>query len=138
MRLIWQASREVRERFPELAGKDVAVVPNGFDAEDFAGPAPERSACGLRIVHTGFLHTAFGSRRRNLVRRAMGGLPDGDPLTRSHVELPPQPGPIRIYVCGSTVYQRIHVGNSRPFVLAMWIRSWLRAMGRPAVWRCSP
>jgi cysteinyl-tRNA synthetase len=52
-----------------------------------------------------------------------------DTLTRSHVELPPQPGPIRMYVCGSTVYQRIHVGNSRPFVLAMWIRSWLRATG---------
>jgi cysteinyl-tRNA synthetase len=52
-----------------------------------------------------------------------------DTLTRSHVELPPPPGPIRMYVCGSTVYQRIHVGNSRPFVLAMWIRSWLRATG---------
>ena len=34
-----------------------------------------------------------------------------------------------MYVCGSTVYQRIHVGNSRPFVLAMWLRSWLRAAG---------
>ena len=34
-----------------------------------------------------------------------------------------------MYVCGSTVYQRIHVGNSRPFVLAMWIRSWLAATG---------
>jgi cysteinyl-tRNA synthetase len=34
-----------------------------------------------------------------------------------------------MYVCGSTVYQRIHVGNSRPFVLAMWIRSWLGATG---------
>jgi cysteinyl-tRNA synthetase len=31
-----------------------------------------------------------------------------------------------MYVCGSTVYQRIHVGNSRPFVLGMWLRSWLR------------
>jgi cysteinyl-tRNA synthetase len=34
-----------------------------------------------------------------------------------------------MYVCGSTVYQRIHVGNSRPFVLAMWLRSWLRETG---------
>jgi cysteinyl-tRNA synthetase len=53
-----------------------------------------------------------------------------DTLTRSLVELPPAPAPIRMYVCGSTVYQRIHVGNSRPFVLAMWLRSWLRASGR--------
>jgi cysteinyl-tRNA synthetase len=52
-----------------------------------------------------------------------------DTLTRSLVELPPAPGPIRMYVCGSTVYQRIHVGNSRPFVLAMWLRSWLRTSG---------
>ena len=52
-----------------------------------------------------------------------------DTLTRSLVELPERPGPIRMYVCGSTVYQRIHVGNSRPFVLAMWLRSWLRHTG---------
>jgi cysteinyl-tRNA synthetase len=52
-----------------------------------------------------------------------------DTLSRSLVELPPSPGPIRMYVCGSTVYQRIHVGNSRPFVLGMWLRSWLRRTG---------
>jgi cysteinyl-tRNA synthetase len=52
-----------------------------------------------------------------------------DTLTRSLVELPPRPGPIRMYVCGSTVYQRIHVGNSRPFVLGMWLRNWLRSTG---------
>jgi len=52
-----------------------------------------------------------------------------DTLTRSQVELPPPPGPIGTYVCGSTVYQRVHVGNSRPFVLAMWLRSWLREKG---------
>ena len=52
-----------------------------------------------------------------------------DSLTRTKLELPPPPGPIRMYVCGSTVYQRIHVGNSRPFVLAVWIRRWLRSNG---------
>jgi cysteinyl-tRNA synthetase len=55
-----------------------------------------------------------------------------DTLTRSLVELPPPPGPIRMYVCGSTVYQRIHVGNSRPFVLGMWLRAWLRHAGYEA------
>jgi cysteinyl-tRNA synthetase len=34
-----------------------------------------------------------------------------------------------MYVCGSTVYQRVHVGNSRPFVLGMWLRSWLMHTG---------
>ncbi len=55
-----------------------------------------------------------------------------DTLTRGLVELPHVPGPIRMYVCGSTVYQRIHVGNSRPFVLGMWLRSWLRDSGYEA------
>ncbi len=50
-------------------------------------------------------------------------------LSRALEELPPPPGPIRMYVCGSTVYQRVHVGNSRPFVLAMWLRRWLRERG---------
>jgi cysteinyl-tRNA synthetase len=52
-----------------------------------------------------------------------------DTFTRSLVELPPAPGPIRMYVCGSTVYQRVHVGNSRPFVLGMWLRGWLQETG---------
>jgi cysteinyl-tRNA synthetase len=50
-------------------------------------------------------------------------------LTRQVEELPPPPGPIRVYTCGSTVYQRVHVGNSRPFVLALWVTRWLRANG---------
>ncbi len=50
-------------------------------------------------------------------------------LSRKPEELPAPPGPIRMYVCGSTVYQRIHVGNSRPFVLAMWLRRWLHTRG---------
>jgi cysteinyl-tRNA synthetase len=52
-----------------------------------------------------------------------------DTLSRTHVELSLPPGPIRMYVCGSTVYQRIHVGNSRPFTLGMWLRRWLRETG---------
>ena len=59
----------------------------------------------------------------------IGSVRLSDTLTRSQVELPPPPRPIRMYVCGSTVYQRIHVGNSRPFVLAMWLRSWLLHSG---------
>ena len=48
-----------------------------------------------------------------------------DSLTRQKRELPPPPGPVRIYVCGPTVYQRIHIGNARPFVLSMWLKRWL-------------
>jgi cysteinyl-tRNA synthetase len=50
-------------------------------------------------------------------------------LTRQLEDLPSPPGPIRIYTCGSTVYQRVHVGNSRPYVLAIWVKRWLQATG---------
>src|SRR5437899_2023131 len=50
-------------------------------------------------------------------------------LQREKVELPPPPGPIRMYFCGPTVYARAHVGNARPFVVGMWLRSWLRERG---------
>ena len=52
-----------------------------------------------------------------------------DTYTRGPRDLPPPPGPIRIYSCGPTVYQRIHVGNAVPFVFAMWLRSWLVETG---------
>jgi cysteinyl-tRNA synthetase len=53
-------------------------------------------------------------------------------LTRRVEELPAPPGPIRMYFCGPTVYARAHVGNARPFVLGMWLRTWLRLRGYEA------
>ena len=51
-------------------------------------------------------------------------------LQRGLVELPPpEAGPVRMYFCGPTVYQRAHIGNARPFVLGMWLRSWLKQRG---------
>jgi cysteinyl-tRNA synthetase len=44
-------------------------------------------------------------------------------------ELPAPPGPIRMYFCGPTVYQRIHVGNARPFIVSMWLKRWLEHQG---------
>ena len=52
-----------------------------------------------------------------------------DSLTRRKQELPPPPGPIRMYVCGPTVYQRIHVGNARPYVVFIWLKRWLEHQG---------
>ncbi len=53
-----------------------------------------------------------------------------DTATRALAELP-KPGdkPIGMYFCGPTVYQRIHVGNARPFVVSMWLRRWLAEQG---------
>jgi cysteinyl-tRNA synthetase len=52
--------------------------------------------------------------------------------TRRVDDLPEPPGPVRMYVCGPTVYARTHVGNAVPFVLGMWLRSWLRSQGYDA------
>src|SRR5258707_15613571 len=54
-------------------------------------------------------------------------------LQRELVELPePGSGPLRMYFCGPTVYQRAHIGNARPFLLGMWLRAWLRLRGYDA------
>jgi cysteinyl-tRNA synthetase len=53
-------------------------------------------------------------------------------LTRRLEELPAPPGPIRMYFCGPTVYARAHIGNARPFIVGMWLRSWLRLRGYEA------
>jgi cysteinyl-tRNA synthetase len=53
-------------------------------------------------------------------------------LSRQLEELPPPPGPIRMYFCGPTVYQRAHIGNARPFAIGMWLRNWLRHRGYDA------
>jgi len=53
-------------------------------------------------------------------------------LSRQLEELPPPPGPIRMYFCGPTVYQRAHIGNARPFAIGMWLRAWLRHRGYDA------
>jgi cysteinyl-tRNA synthetase len=52
-----------------------------------------------------------------------------DSLTRAKQELHPPPGPIRVYVCGPTVYQRVHVGNARPYVVFLWLKRWLEELG---------
>ena len=52
-----------------------------------------------------------------------------DTYTKDLVDLPLPPGPVRMYICGPTVYARAHVGNARPFVIGMWWRQWLKVMG---------
>jgi cysteinyl-tRNA synthetase len=51
-------------------------------------------------------------------------------LTRRIEELPEPPGPVRMYFCGPTVYQRIHVGNGFAVtVLPLWLKRWLEVRG---------
>jgi cysteinyl-tRNA synthetase len=52
-----------------------------------------------------------------------------DTLTKTKVDLPDAPARIGMYTCGPTVYQRIHIGNARPFLISMWLERWLRDRG---------
>jgi glycosyltransferase involved in cell wall biosynthesis len=85
-----EAAERLLGSFPELRGRPVTTIPNGFDASDFAGDVEPRRDGKFRIVHTGYLHTELAEqhRRRRLVWRALGGGTRGiDILTRSHVFL---------------------------------------------------
>ena len=51
-------------------------------------------------------------------------------LTRSRVPLAPrEPGHVRLYVCGVTVYDLCHIGHGRTFVGFDVVVRWLRARG---------
>jgi glycosyltransferase involved in cell wall biosynthesis len=73
--------------FPHL--RRVTAIPNGYDPDDFAGPPPPRRRDGvLRIVHTGYLHTAHGLQHRERRAPWRGGEREPvDILPRSHVDL---------------------------------------------------
>jgi glycosyltransferase involved in cell wall biosynthesis len=85
-----ESMRKVLARCPELREKLMYVVPNGYDAADFAGEAQSRIDGKFVIAHTGYLHTALGRHHRKTARarRLLGGANGRvDILTRSHVFL---------------------------------------------------
>ncbi len=71
-----EAATRVRQAFPQVARIPVHAIPNGFDADDFAGSSAEHSPGTFRIVHTGSLHTELGGQRQ-LLRRLVGGATPG-------------------------------------------------------------
>jgi cysteinyl-tRNA synthetase len=60
----------------------------------------------------------------------MGTIRLHDSRTGELRELPD--GPVGIYACGPTVYNRIHVGNARPFVVFSLFKRFLEHEGRAA------
>src|SRR5436190_14030451 len=53
-----------------------------------------------------------------------------DTLRRRKVELEPlEPGHVRMYACGPTVYGHLHLGNARPLVTFDLVARHLRARG---------
>ncbi len=56
-------------------------------------------------------------------------------LTRQKEEFIPQvPGEYRIYVCGPTVYNYIHIGNARPLIVFDTLRRYLEYRGNQVVY----
>ena len=85
-----EARRRVLEVFPRLDPERVLAIPNAFDLDDLATPAPPRGDGRFRILHAGSLHTEQGRQQRaaSRARRLLGGtVPGVDFLTRSHVFL---------------------------------------------------
>jgi glycosyltransferase involved in cell wall biosynthesis len=83
-----EATAALGRRFPELRRRKVFTITNGFDADDFAGPAPERADGELRIVHAGNVFPVAARSGIRIGRRLLGGSVRGlDVVTRSHVHL---------------------------------------------------
>ena len=48
-------------------------------------------------------------------------------LTRKKEEfIPLEEGKVKMYVCGPTVYNYIHIGNARPFIMFDTLRRYLQ------------
>ena len=43
--------------------------------------------------------------------------------------IPIEPGKVRMYLCGPTVYDYFHIGNARPFILYDIFRRYLKYRG---------
>ena len=80
----------VRVAFPELDASRLSVITNGYDDNDFTGLSPRLPDGRFRVVHTGYLHTAFAMTHNKwrATRRVLGGAASEiDFLGRSHYYL---------------------------------------------------
>ncbi len=85
-----QAKIQVLNTFPSLQHKNIEVITNGFDSDDFQKQFQNRSDHHFRIVHTGFLHTSIGLhvKHNNWYYKILGKCPPSvNYLTRSHLFL---------------------------------------------------
>jgi glycosyltransferase involved in cell wall biosynthesis len=79
-----EAASAIGRRFPQLAER-MTVIPNGWDADDFAGPSAPRDDGNFRIVLAGYSHVPAEG---HWLARALGGVTPGlDVSARSHRHL---------------------------------------------------
>ena len=48
--------------------------------------------------------------------------------------IPQEPGVYRVYVCGPTVYNYIHIGNARPMIVFDTLRRYLEYLGNKVLY----
>lgn len=132
-----EAAARLTRAFPELGQRIVVSITNGFDADDFSGPAPVREDDRFRIVHSGTMHTSTGLRlrHRRRVRRILGGADPGlDMLPRSHVYLlealerlaasdPELVAPVEVHLAGVLTDDDRRIADASPFARALGYRS---------------
>ena len=85
-----EAARAARRALGWGPERYVEVIPNGFDAADFAGSTSVRSDAAFRIVHTGYFHTELALRHADpsRARELLGGTRAGvDFSGRTHMHL---------------------------------------------------
>jgi len=49
---------------------------------------------------------------------------------------PLEPGKVKMYVCGPTVYNLIHIGNARPMIVFDTVRRYMESSNALTVRRC--
>ena len=75
-------------------------------------------------------HEKEGAAARAVRRKENNSMQIFNTLTRKKEEFIPQkPGEYRIYVCGPTVYNYIHIGNARPLIVFDTLRRYLEYKG---------
>ena len=68
--------------------------------------------------------------RRNRTHPFMTALKIYNTLAREkQAFIPIEPGKVRMYVCGMTVYDYCHLGHARVMVVFDLVQRWLRAQG---------
>ena len=122
----------IRERYPDRLSEQEARGAGRRAAERRRAAAG--SADGADGARAGA--RAVGGAGGAAARRGdqAGGMRIRDSLSGELRELEPgADGAIGIYVCGPTVYDRIHVGNARPFVVFQLMKRYLEWRGQPVL-----
>src|SRR5699024_21315 len=103
-----------------------------MDITNYRTRKPDCKGAGLQRRPQGGIMGASNHGQREKERAAMQIF---NTLTRRKEEfVPGEPGVYRIYVCGPTVYNYIHIGNARPMIVFDTLRRYLEYRGNKVIY----